>query len=50
MKLTHENLEGTWIVSRSEIDHVKPGDETYQFIPPDVLKTQRMHPSGRLHG
>ena len=35
MKLTHENLQGSWIVVGSEIERVNAGDEIYHFMPPD---------------
>ncbi|WAC21665.1 hypothetical protein OVA24_09735 [Luteolibacter sp. SL250] len=37
MKLTHEDLRGTWIVEGSEIDHLEPGGEIYHFQPPDTF-------------
>lgn len=47
MKLTHENLQGVWIVEGSEIDHVKPGDEIYRFMPPDRFEMEFRQPNGR---
>jgi hypothetical protein len=49
MKLTHENLEGSWIVAGSEIDHVEPGDEIYHFMPPDRFVIEFKQPNGRWY-
>jgi len=46
MKLTHENLLGSWIVSGSEIEHVGPGDEIYYFTPPDRFVMEFKQPNG----
>jgi hypothetical protein len=49
MKLTHENLRGSWIVAGSEIKHVGPGDELYHFTPPDQFIMEYKQPNGRWH-
>ena len=49
MKLTHENLQGTWIVAGSEIEHVGPGDEIYHFTPPDRFVMEFKQPNGRRY-
>ncbi len=47
MKLTHDNLQGSWIVAGSEIEHVGPGDEIYHFTPPDRFVMEFKQPGGR---
>ena len=49
MKLTHENLQGSWIVAGSEIEHVGPGDEVYHFTPPDRFVMEFKQPNGRTY-
>jgi hypothetical protein len=49
MKLTHENLQGSWIVAGSEIEHVGPGDEVYRFTPPDRFVMEFKQPNGRTY-
>jgi hypothetical protein len=47
MKLTHEALQGSWIVVGSEIEHVMAGDEVYHFVPPDRFVMEFKQPDGR---
>lgn len=47
MKLTHEILQGSWIVAGSEIEHVGPGDEIYHFTLPDRFVMEFKQPDGR---
>ncbi|RYD82853.1 MAG: hypothetical protein EOP84_08800 [Verrucomicrobiaceae bacterium] len=49
MKLTHENLQGSWIVAGSEIEHVGPGDEIYHFTPPDRFVMEFKQSNGRRY-
>jgi hypothetical protein len=49
MKLTHESLQGSWIVAGSEIEHVEAGDEVYHFTPPDRFVMEFKHPNGRRY-
>ena len=49
MKLTHENLQGSWIIAGSEIEHVGPGDEIYHFTPPDRFVMEFKQPNGRRY-
>jgi hypothetical protein len=47
MKLSHEEIQGTWIVAGSEIDHVNAGDEVYLFTSPDRFEMEFRVPDGR---
>jgi hypothetical protein len=47
MKITHKNLQGSWIVAGSEIEHLKTGDEIYHFIPPDCFIMEFKLPNGQ---
>ena len=49
MKLTHEKLQGSWIVVGSEIEHVKACDEVYHFTPPDRFVMEFKQSNGRTH-